>query len=467
VKSTALIACALTLLARPALAQPPTEPSPPSKPAVRDSTSPPLRTLFPEPQMSPDARQSLLLRAVTYGAYDDNLVAALNSGPDQHVPEFGGGYSGFNTRMAYRRQTPRGTTFGITATGNGVYAPSINDSMLAGYTVESGVGVTLKAWRVHATGAVDGSPYYRSFVTFPESFPEYALEETSKHFDEAIAKGHGLLARGGVIGTREVTRRNSVEVRAEIHRDTYESGGSGDNRDAEVFDQRAAFIWKYAVGRNVWIDLGYGYRYGHVQIGAEERPIREHDIDIGIGLDKALSPSRRTRLTVLTGQAVIANQSLFHPIESSDARSGYSYVTLADAQITRDIGRTWSAAGRVTRDVQNLTGFLDPFIANTASLTAGGFLRSRLHARILTQYSSGSVTWTDQSAYDAVNGSARLTILANRSLGVFGEYVLYRYHFGASLDRPAGIPQSFRRQGVRVGLMLALPLLRTPGVATP
>ena len=46
-----------------------------------------------------------------------------------------------------------------------------------------------------------------------------------------------------------------------------------------------------------------------------------------------------------------------------------------------------------------------------------------------------------------------------RNLAAYLEYLFYHYDFNEVVDRPAGLPQEFSRNGVRVGLNLWLPLI--------
>jgi hypothetical protein len=75
-------------------------------------------------------------------------------------------------------------------------------------------------------------------------------------------------------------------------------------------------------------------------------------------------------------------------------------------------------------------------------------------------YTSGtSALGRDSPRFDSYSASARVRRALTRNLAAYFEYLFYRYDLDDGADRPRGLPQTFSRNGVRVGLSLWLPLI--------
>jgi hypothetical protein len=79
---------------------------------------------------------------------------------------------------------------------------------------------------------------------------------------------------------------------------------------------------------------------------------------------------------------------------------------------------------------------------------------------MLTSYFTGAVGLTaDSPRFDSYLASGRLRSALSRTLAAYAEFRYYHYQFDESVIRPIGVPSSFSRRGVRVGLSVFLPLI--------
>ncbi len=89
----------------------------------------------------------------------------------------------------------------------------------------------------------------------------------------------------------------------------------------------------------------------------------------------------------------------------------------------------------------------------------GGLVSRRVDFSVNASYFTGAVGLSHGAPrFDSFSVSARLRRALSRTLGVYVEYLYYRYEFEETAARPAGMPRLFDRNGARVGLSVWLPL---------
>ena len=80
-------------------------------------------------------------------------------------------------------------------------------------------------------------------------------------------------------------------------------------------------------------------------------------------------------------------------------------------------------------------------------------MRSRSWRRARSGLGQGS------ARFNSYSGSARVRRAFTRTLAGYVQYLFYHYNFDEAADRPVGLPRTFNRNGVRVGLSMWLPVL--------
>ena len=84
--------------------------------------------------------------------------------------------------------------------------------------------------------------------------------------------------------------------------------------------------------------------------------------------------------------------------------------------------------------------------------------------RVDLEVNANYITGTDglgqgSARFSSYSGSARVRRAFTRTLAGYVQYLFYHYNFDEAADRPVGLPRTFNRNGVRVGLSMWLPVL--------
>jgi hypothetical protein len=196
------------------------------------------------------------------------------------------------------------------------------------------------------------------------------------------------------------------------------------------------------------VRLGYARRSWELD-GADGRRLVTYDLDAGIEYNRALSFSKRTTFSFGTGSAIV------------ETAEGMKPFFLGQAQIRREIGRTWTLAGLYSHRLEFIGGFADPYLAHSVRLSTGGYLGRRVDLALMTDLSRGTIGFAPGSHdLTGASGSARLRVALARHLALDSEYAYYHYRSGADLTRPDGGPRDFNQQRVKVGLVVWAPLKR-------
>ena len=96
---------------------------------------------------------------------------------------------------------------------------------------------------------------------------------------------------------------------------------------------------------------------------------------------------------------------------------------------------------------------------DSANVGVAGLWTRRVDVAVSANYITGTDGLGQGSArFDSYSASARVRRALTRTLAGYVEYLFYHYNFDEAADRPVGLPRTFNRNGVRVGLSLWLPL---------
>jgi hypothetical protein len=219
--------------------------------------------------------------------------------------------------------------------------------------------------------------------------------------------------------------------------------------DVRSRDAGGAFI--YSLNRDVKLRLGYTFRQGQY-VGSPRST--EHNLDIGIGYSRALSPTRRTTVAFSLGPTVAKGivQNL-----SPVARRQYRLV--GNATLSHQMGRSWSVEGTYRRGLGYIEGLRIPVVTGTYSATAGGFLNRRMDLSLSAGYTTGESALTGTaSPFVTYSADARLRFALSSMWSAYVEYIFNDYRFSSGIQLPPGIGPGATRHGVRTGLSLRIPM---------
>jgi hypothetical protein len=186
-------------------------------------------------------------------------------------------------------------------------------------------------------------------------------------------------------------------------------------------------------------------------------PMTSQGIELSIGLNRRLSPTRQLQITAGGGATHVNTLNVLD-------RSDLSYwMPSGNGSISWDVGRSWSIAGSYDRSVSVLHGVsLTSFATDSASTSFTGLIGSRIEASVSTAYANGRSGGLDTTGrFENYSGSLQLLFALSRCCATTVNYDYYVYRFEDVTDLPNLFPPDFDRQAIRFGFTLRLPLYGT------
>ena len=195
---------------------------------------------------------------------------------------------------------------------------------------------------------------------------------------------------------------------------------------------------------------GYvGYSIGDVEYRAGDvrHRYKTQGMNFGVNFDKAISLSRRTKMTFGTGVTGVATNN-----------SRTYYALTGHVGLTHELGRTWTTGLHVGRDVRFETLLAEPAVADQVS----GFLSGLLSRRIsFTSTVSAGTSRVDRGSRRAATryaASAGITYAINQFVGLSADYIYYNHAFAPSVVLPTSVRRREHRHGARVFVTVWAPI---------
>jgi hypothetical protein len=387
-----------------------------------------------------DSRQTLDVSISAYGGYDDDMLGD-SRGAVAPNDRLSGIFTGMDGGLSYSR-SGRNIDFGASAGGSGRYFTDEHQFMLLGEQGGVSLGVHGRSTRVTVSASGAYLPLF-GLAPFPNpqvaigDITELAPRPVNALVQERTAYGFG----GGANLQQTLSDRSSLSFGYTTNYTTFE--GEPSNYSSWL----ANGGYSYRLSRDVGVRIGYSYGDAHFP-GPTPHFVTQ-TFDGGLDYTKAFGPTHGTTIGASFGTSAYEQQNV------------RSYHAIGDASLNHQIGRTWAARAAYHRGVGFLQGFNTPYFADSFTGTFGGSITRRLDLHTMAAYFNGDLGVTvRQSNFDIGTASTRLRYAFSRMLAVYGEYVLYRYHFVDAANLPAGFPQNTYRQGVRAGATLQVPLIR-------
>jgi hypothetical protein len=274
------------------------------------------------------------------------------------------------------------------------------------------------------------------FETDPSGLPlDYQLTGDVDHYATGLASfslRHALSRRSSVYALTELTHAWASATR--FGQQTF-AGGAG---------------YEYAWNEGVSVRLGYVTRIGdYSQLGTDGRTRSRTDtIDAGINYGRAISITRRTRLTLGTGTTAI-----------SDGRSKRYDVT-GNATLTYEVGRSWGASLIYDRRAGFIETLSAPSFYDDVSGSFGGLFTRRISMQVQGGASRGTVGVTDGNQYWIYRGAMGVGVALSRALSLQFDYLNYRYRFDSAQFLPDTTSPRVNRQTAQVTLQLWAPIFQ-------
>jgi hypothetical protein len=397
--------------------------------------------LLGRPAPDPHGGHTLDANVSLFDAYDDDVTAEQGTGNDPRRP-VSGNYSGLTASGAYARVS-RWMTVQAAAGSNFRYYPSVGNVAIAASSGAIAIGVRHNSTTLHVAQTAGYQPFL-AFTPFATAAPGEALTAEALTADSPALDATVARRTAVSIGT-------DVRLEQGLGRRTALAAFVGQNR-IDYTEGDVTQRWIIAGGtvshhltKGASLRLGYQLQDARFVSSTEATAPRVQNIDIGIDYDKALGLTRKTSIAFHTGSSL------------ADQGGSRAFLLTGDASFTREIGRTWTARADYRRGTTILPGINE--LAFAVSVQGDATPRVGLHAG--ASYSEGTlgvVRVTNQFGSYSASTGARYSL--SRLVGLYGEYVNYWYEFAEDAGVSDGLPRRVRRQGVRGGLSLWIPLIR-------
>jgi hypothetical protein len=392
-------------------------------------------------QPNGDVNQTLSLRWSAYGGQDDVIreqAQQLAASDDRYRNN--GDYGGLSGQVAYTRGAAenRFSVFGSTdarAYGALRDIPMPTFSTGTSFRVAAGKRTSLR-------GTFSGSlaPYaqFAPYITAGSSSSE--MVPFSYGFAVENRRSLGFGGDFGIV--RQLSKRSTLGLDGVWQRGQFERGASSENRTARV-------MLTQAIANGFGVHGGYGYQ--DARFAFEDTPAATvlHNLDIGVDFNRALSVSRKTRVSFGTGSSIVR-----------PAGGGSQYFLNGQATLEQGIGRTWTALAGYNRSSHFAQGFRDLLFLDAFSAGLGGQLATRVRVSSNASYSFGTVgLGAGAPSVGSYTGSARLGIALSRLVALTASYTYYAYDAPPTATTIPGIAGQLNRQALMIGLSGWIPFI--------
>jgi hypothetical protein len=334
----------------------------------------------------------------------DNLNASVTVPVGARLRVFGSGYLAYSPYYSLASALTPGGALGAV------------DPVVDGSSALSAVQTSSAAALDPSTSAVDYSLVRRSAYT----------SSTSGGFTYRLGQYSSLIVMGGT------QRTDFVQTAA-----------------PSLTSWDARFRYTHQISQGTSVHAGYGRRVARFTSSALNAPVQIEDLDVGIDHSRVWSLTRNTTLRVAPGVAV-----------TKDGGTRRYNVTAA-VSLEHLVRRTGSVGIRYDRQAGLIGGLVHPVYMDTVSAHYNENLSRHLTLDTVATYLLGQVGAPSSSAnrYRSYDAQARLNFALSTQLFLHADYLLYTHDFGADVQLLGSIAAFQRRQSVRLGLTLRLPLL--------
>jgi len=404
-------------------------------------------------RLAEPTRQELTLTANVLGGYEDNYGAGRGA---RLVPAaIASGSTGYldGTLGYFRGDTRRSIRIG--STGNLQAYPGYLERPAAGgaATVDAmtmvGRNLTFRAservryeslFNVFSPGASRGS----SPPGIGETVPATGLFER-----------HSLSSYSSVSIDRLWSQRDSSSFSYSYGVQHFTDDEQGNNSAHDVHTEYRRKRLAHGIGARA----AYRYVSGeYTEYDGAVRPTREHRIEGGPEMEKALS--RRRHLTLSLG----AGASYIESAGSTGRGPYHSWVPIGSGSATLALSPVWSVEGGYRRGFSLLQGVTDEvYTTDTTFLSTSRLVTARTNLRVGAMYSNWRTSLAPgvDDTFTVYGASLQVSVALSATVAAAADYLYYRHRYSNQGELPAGFPAEYDRHAVRVGLTLQVPLAGT------
>ena len=400
----------------------------------------PYRGLFAS---AGETEQSLTASASFGTGWDDNLLAAARGRTtvafDRTTSAEAGTLGNFSGGLnySYQRET---TTMHASAITSVRYFPTLTDRFMRATQGQFSLSTTPRPHTTFSLSASAAHQPYALLSIFPAPGDTAPASSDVIDLDAAISPEPRLTYAGNVAASRRLSRRTTLSG-AYAYRLTERP-----ESDAHFRHQSGRGRLTHQINSGLAVYGGYGYGEGKAS-GTERHP--HHNLDAGVNFNRALSFTRRTTVSFNTGSTAVR------------ARDQLRILVTGSAQLTHELGRTWTAWTAYGRRLQYHETWREPGLGNAVTFGLGGLITRRLQANLAARMAAGTVgVQSDAPQFDHVYGTASLAYAFARFMNVSLSYGFYQHSFDEAVPLAAGVPRTLERNSVRVAVNLWAPIVQ-------
>ncbi len=350
-------------------------------------------------------------------------------------------YNQFSGGLSYSAQLDR-FSLGASLSSTARLYPQLDSTTTTSHALSSGFGVNLgKNTRITGAGAATYSSM-RGFTPFVDLGDPALGQVAAPSLDYGTGRTAYYTYDVNTGLTQQLSKRSSLTLNYDRRASQFGNGLE------DLTYQTGSFRFTRSLSRYLGLRLGYGITDARYRLNAAS--YRSDNLDIGVDYNRALSRSRRTRISFSTGAS---------SVRQDDSRR---YDVIGSARLTREIGRTWNAELVYQRNVGFLDAVREPALYDGINFGITGLITRRLSFASSAGATRGAIGVTSRpsNGFDAWTGSAGLHTALTRHLALGVNYTFYRYNFEQGAALVTGLLPETNRHSVNVTLSAWAPVFQ-------
>jgi hypothetical protein len=384
--------------------------------------------------------ETLELTADFGAGYDTNVLSTSNGAEEPGQIKSAGTFNSVSASLAYQESTKRVSVHASFMTAATFY-PTLQTGTVVSQS--AGMGVTFAV--THRTQIAAGvgvafQPLYLLAGLPPIAEQPFGLPSTLSNGLGAHASEHANIS-GSVSISQSLSQRTTATfgfTRYSTTEALFSNQGLASNA------VNAGLSVALAQG----LSAGVGYSYSNGGFSESGSVMRNSSITGGLQFSRALSVSRKAKLSFSTGTSFITYQGVTH------------FDFIGSASLSREIGRSWATTISYYRNAALSETFRQPIMSDTVNGSLTGMVNRRLQLEVNGGFAHGDVGFDPTAQpFHALYASVSSTVGLTRTIGLVTTYGYYRYNFAEGIELPHGLPIRSDRQAVSVGLSFWLPLI--------
>ena len=416
----------------------------------------PYDALFGGAIIELEPANGLRLNASVFEAWDQNLLAEFTSPNTSSALRVSGAYTNLLGDLTYTRRTARFQVAAV-AGGNARYYSNVN--AFAANDYHGGGGVALRP-TASTTMAVNQSLSYAPvylFGLFADALPVPLGNVASLDSAFAVSDDRAVTTNSSAELEQRLTARTLLALKGDFMRSHFTVVSP---RGTDFSSVSASGDYRYRLTQDNDLRLGYTYRQASFQgtepFGLRPQQPAEHNLHLGVVFHPALSDRRRTIVTFEGGTSLVNSA-----ISSEPFTLRRQLRLVGDATVAHQMAETWLLVGAVKRGTGFVQGLGAPVFTDAVSVTASGFFNRRTDLLTSVAYSNGEPSLVGSVVtFSTTSANARLRVALTSRWAFISEYVFYHYDFSKVLPLAAGLDPRVKRNTIRAGITLWMPVRR-------